>query len=559
MLDIPILAKDALREGSYKKNYRFKVLDDNGDVDFTIDNDNLVSESVSFDERMASGTTIKFGLCEGTSLEFQYFGKDNIYGRRIYAEVDVYYPENGSLSSVTIPMGYFTVDACSRQASTGIIKVTAYNKLKSDVLDSRANDILIEAYNDGVNNPYIQNVTINYLLSYILENYAIDDRITLESTYVADDFFSDIERYDDPVWAESWLYSSISVRCNVDSSFISSNHVSGYNKVTIRNIQAFKQALRDYFSNLPQPSGVDLFDQGLTCQLKIRYETNSYYYLDLNTYTQDEAVTPYIENVNTGYGYFQLKFPAGVPDAYQSIQPEDYTRAEQFFSILEIKIEKQNPSSPLGNEIIGSDISTWSDVTLRDLQSAVFEVGCLFGRLDRVTDLFAGRELNRSRLYPADTLYPLDTLYPSGGEQASFRSMYSKLWADEGNIQKIRNLIITYKGLDENDQEKEYKLQRQVNADGTQDYNCSDNWVFKNMVWTAQQIADYADIMVGKMQGLTWFPFEMWCAGLPHLETGDEIEIILGEDTYISYILTRTLKGIQNLQDTYINGTLDIF
>ena len=146
MLDIPILAKDALREGSYKKNYRFKVLDDNGDVDFTIDNDNLVSESVSFDERMASGTTIKFGLCEGTSLEFQYFGKDNIYGRRIYAEVDVYYPENGSLSSVTIPMGYFTVDACSRQASTGIIKVTAYNKLKSDYLDAKANDIIKQTF-----------------------------------------------------------------------------------------------------------------------------------------------------------------------------------------------------------------------------------------------------------------------------------------------------------------------------------------------------------------------------------------------------------------------------
>jgi hypothetical protein len=65
--------------------------------------------------------------------------------------------------------------------------------------------------------------------------------------------------------------------------------------------------------------------------------------------------------------------------------------------------------------------------------------------------------------------------------------------------------------------------------------------------------------MVAKMRDITWFPFEMWCAGLPYLETGDEIEIPLGNQTYTSYILQRQLKGIQNLQDTYINGTLDIF
>ena len=116
-----------------------------------------------------------------------------------------------------------------------------------------------------------------------------------------------------------------------------------------------------------------------------------------------------------------------------------------------------------------------------------------------------------------------------------------------------------YKGLDENQQPKDFTLQRQVNSDGTDDYNCSDNWLFRNLIWTSEQIAQYADVMVAKMQPITWFPFEMWGAGLPYLETGDQIEIPLGEETYTSYILQRNLKGIQNLQDTYINGTLDIF
>ena len=179
--------------------------------------------------------------------------------------------------------------------------------------------------------------------------------------------------------------------------------------------------------------------------------------------------------------------------------------------------------------------------------------------MDRQTDLFYAAELNNAGLYPAATLYPSDSLYPDGAQESAFRSQYSKLWADEGNVHKWRYLIITYKGLDENNQEAEFTLQRTVNADGTDDYNMSDNWLFKNLVWTEAQIIEYATAMVAKMQDITWFPFEMWAPGLPYLETGDEIEIPLGEHTYTSYILERQLRGIQNLQDTYINGTLDVF
>jgi hypothetical protein len=193
------------------------------------------------------------------------------------------------------------------------------------------------------------------------------------------------------------------------------------------------------------------------------------------------------------------------------------------------------------------------------LQSAVYESGCQFGQLDRKTDLFSGHELNGARLLPQETLYPDNSLYPNGGNLSAFKSMYSKLWADEGNIQSWRYLIITYKGLDEGGNEKEYKLQRTVNEHGTQNYNCSDNWLFKNLVWTSEQIGQYADAMVEKMRDMRWFPFEMWCAGLPYVETGDEIEIAVGESTYTTYVLQRQLKGIQNLQDTYINGTLDIY
>ena len=79
------------------------------------------------------------------------------------------------------------------------------------------------------------------------------------------------------------------------------------------------------------------------------------------------------------------------------------------------------------------------------------------------------------------------------------------------------------------------------------------------MVWTDEAIEDYADAMADKMENISWFPFELWCAGLPYIETGDEVEINLDEQAYTSYVLRRSLNGIQNLQDDMINGTLDIF
>ena len=178
-------------------------------------------------------------------------------------------------------------------------------------------------------------------------------------------------------------------------------------------------------------------------------------------------------------------------------------------------------------------------------------------------DLFEGVELNQGGLLPADTLYPASNLYPQGNTEHPFPSSYQKLWTDTVGEQSFRYLFITYKGtetINGQTQEVEKVLQRTINADGTTDYNMSDNWLFKNLVWSDADVGDYADAMVLKMQDIRWFPFEMWAVGMPYIETGDAIEITDKQgNTHTSYVLTRTLDGIQNLQDTFVNGELDIF
>lgn len=764
MIDVPIQVKDALREGRLRKNYRFQVLNDDGTVDFTIDNNNLVSESVNIDERMCSGDQIKYGLCEGSSLEFQYFDKENITGRQLKVFVDVEYEDEsaytytdveefprfdpvtittpghykvysavegvsfeiyltrgsktksfesvatedgaeivlGELKSgdtleltwgsmfwtapmlqvgtavpYAIPMGYFTVKNCSRQASTGIIKAVCYNKLQSQYLDSDVTEDVKTIVANGEAGRPTGGVSNYYLLNQLLEGYEIDNRPPTEDNlgytnregnsevgFGIYDGDSDIHDEEIAFMLTKQHYSITedkgffviqrklvaSGMNEVDSDYkVVAQHLfpQGYHSITINPqiAEKVRDGITSFFSQFQddevnhdyyyvQPVYMSdagaIYYRGDNIRLKdlvasldsdtenlypaipsldsatagnLTHISNAFkgmiawYYLnepigsEIHFKIEKEYTTSLEYNhynfltpknrsesdlfyINSTYGYYSNQVNLIIPSAiYYSDSYDDWYNyhVDNFHRVYEfpwyqngydfqLRSYFRDDISSLENYVLTTSmVENLPKVTLRELQSAVYEAICQFGQLSRETDLFSGVELNRSRLLPADTLYPDNTLYPDGAQESAFRSQYSKLWADEGNVRKWRYLIITYKGLNGDNQEEDFTLQRTVNADGTDDYNCSDNWLFRNLVWTAEQIGEYADAMVAKMQDITWFPFEMWCAGLPYLETGDEIEIPLGEDTYTSYILQRQLKGIQNLQDTYINGTLDIF
>ncbi len=647
MIDVPYEVKKALKDGRYTKNYRMVVLNDDNTEDFTIDNETLIGESVSIDERMCSGDTLKFGLCEGSSLEFQYFDKPNITGKRVQAFVDVQYlagvigrinasgsfttpadgsyvfeikkgsatglyvtfagggdiyidfvlgqtserltlevgdvvtlnnPSSNALFEVsadmwdTIPMGFFDVKKCSRQASTGIIKATCYNKLQSEYLDAKANETVAELVAQGEYG-YTDRLSLYTLLKELLDGYGIEED-TYSYSQASVSSFGGANLVTIPLCDASgqstssklFLYMSRSyVLLNRDDFYYFYLYTQELKQHCIDEVWGDYKNLYTKVNNtvytIEQFANTAYTDARALCgeiYCRKRVDINTFFFTrkggSSNAYTSEYSecyeidasipvhasagTTPPVVNLVVWENYFN------------QVWGEDYVFAD---------IYKKELSAAQKVRITTSEMESIQDVTLRDLQSAVYESSCQFGQLSRVTDLFSGVELNRNALYPADDLHPANDLYPRGASLSTTKALYSKLWADEGNVHKWRYLIITYKGLDEEENETDYTLQRTINSDGTDDYNMSDNWLFRNLVWTASQVGEYADAMVAKMQDITWFPFEMWCAGLPYLETGDEIEITLGEETYTSYILQRQLKGIQNLQDTYINGTLDIF
>lgn len=724
MYDVPTEVKTALKDGGYKKNYRFDVYEEVEQREiFTIDNDTLVSESVSFDERMNSGKNLKFGLCEGTSLEFQYFNHPNINGRTLKAFVDVQYPHtvpgekvplfsvdlqgdapytfeesknyymrffndsetavkiwitdeneqfidgillssheyneitvripaDGQMTAVpstagavvnvstqvyeqlpdtktlawqTIPMGTFTVDEVSRQASTGIMKATAYNKLMSDYLDQKANLIVNEQFGSTVS------LKVGALIRLMLKDYRIDaDRQDVEPVVPVTPGSGSWLPYEDadvycksiiPVSPKTYgvdtplnsnrygsalkYFGSYSRKMGFDAdnqdlfmdfqkgtfasferavyNFLKSVIDAAQLKDGNGNIVTGQQILDDICANsnfayivgiesIPSSGSNNFYstiqweyEETHGLQHKVSGNSND----ALATLTKGLIIMPYTyglcryndasDLLSGAYSYdgtTNYSYGVGYWGTYQYYTDSSQTLSETKTAPLFYYKDELYPTNTEVVELywkayiidpdgIDSTIVTLADMpdyTLRDIQSAIYEAECQYGQLDRETDLFSGVELSQGA--------PVETIS---------KDMYSKLWADEGNIRKWKYLIITYKGLDGEGNETEYTLQRTVNSDGTDNYNMSDNWLFRNLVWTAAQVGEYADAMVQKMQDITWFPFEAWTAGLPYLETGDKVAIPLGVETYTSYVLQRTLKGIQNLQDTYINGELDIF
>lgn len=629
MIDVPVEVKETLQDGRRKKNYRFNVLNDDGTVDFTIDNNTLVSESVNIDERMCSGDTLKFGLCEGSSLEFQYFDHPNIKGRQIQAFIDVDYSQTVIMNETitkrdavhTIPMGYFTAEKCSRQASTGIIKVTAYNKLQSNYLDQKANALLIdslvypgiartmfdirylllnnyqiteerEAVPDSTPSSVVDSVFVNLGTFGFTQNYGIKSPINPLTLGGTGEFslqiISQKINYRSEAGSKVMLDTAKGTLIEFEKTLVNfikktvndakltvdgdtvidriCSSIGFQNVVGIIHHYSFGYIFRDYYYSTVQYDYEE--EHGLLHTVEgriadIQYIVDGIYNWDvvIPDELSHDLQTVFRFSGGGTYDYYldETMTTTGTEDNpfltfSDGSQYQYYDDENERYALLLWKYTNLSDA-----DLVTVVPNTVPDFTLRDITSAVYETLCQFGQLDRTTDLFFGAELNHSRLFPAEDLYPNETLYPGGAAISSHRSMYSKLWGDEGDVKKWRYLIITYKGLDSSQNEKEFTLQRTVNTDGNVDYNMSDNWLFKNLTWTDVQVGAYADAMVAKMQDVTWFPFEMWCPGLPYLETGDEIEVSIGQSTYLTYILQRQLKGIQNLQDTYINGTLDIF
>ena len=138
MLNVPEAIKTAYRSDVAYKNFRVHF--PNGERP-DITNENIVSESVRFNESICSEPTLKFGLCETPTIQFETVGIEKIKGLIIECSIEIECPSTieGAVYKndiqkyvYSIPYGTFKIDSCKRQKDMSHRQIMAYQQTALD-------------------------------------------------------------------------------------------------------------------------------------------------------------------------------------------------------------------------------------------------------------------------------------------------------------------------------------------------------------------------------------------------------------------------------------------
>ncbi len=173
---------------------------------------------------------------------------------------------------------------------------------------------------------------------------------------------------------------------------------------------------------------------------------------------------------------------------------------------------------------------------------AICQLNGRFGRISR-SGLFEYVHLTEATeaLYPREDLYPADDIYPSSENALDnvLKAYYKKIEFENYRVQVITKVQII---------DKEGQIAAQSGS-GTNTFTLKDN----PLVWglAANTLTAIATNLLNTIQGLWYTPSHIECVGLPYIECGDFVLMSARRSIVRAYVLTRTLKGIQNLFDSY--------
>ena len=166
--------------------------------------------------------------------------------------------------------------------------------------------------------------------------------------------------------------------------------------------------------------------------------------------------------------------------------------------------------------------------------------GCFghIGRDGRFHYIYLEQEIQG--LYPRNDLYPADDLYPR--EPKSMRigkNLYISARYEDFLVKSIDKLQIR----------KEEDDIGVIVGSGTNAYVIQDNFLVYGK--GNEELTGIANNIYEKIRGIIYRPFSADCKGNLCIEVGDAVRLPTRYEIIESYVLKRTLKGIQALRDDY--------
>lgn len=191
--------------------------------------------------------------------------------------------------------------------------------------------------------------------------------------------------------------------------------------------------------------------------------------------------------------------------------------------------ESSEDGSTIGEAISGKDVL-----------SCILEINGCMGHMGRDGKFhYVYLEQNIQGLYPRNDLYPADDLYPMEPKGTKIgKNFYITAQYEDFTVKSINKVQI---------REKENDIGATA-GNGNNTYIIEDNFLVYGM--GTEQLTKIAKNILSKIKGIVYRPFSADCKGNPCLEVGDAIRLSTKYELIESYVLKRTLKGIQALRDS---------
>ena len=201
-----------------------------------------------------------------------------------------------------------------------------------------------------------------------------------------------------------------------------------------------------------------------------------------------------------------------------------------------VKIYKGLDNSDSSRNVTNESLSAMN------VLNAICELNGCFGHINRQNQ-FVYTYLPKiiKGLYPADDLFPEDTLYPSEDVvNGTFYPKYYKSCEYEDFETKLIDGVIVYS--DNSDQVVK------VNENATNPYLLENNFLLYKMNNT--ELTTVATNMLSKIEFIFYSPCSIECVADLCMEVGDSYVFNDKYNQVYSYVMTRTMKGLQVMEDT---------
>lgn len=478
-----------------------------------------------------------------------------------YGDGDYDYPEwSIAKKDRCIPFGRFTVDTCPRQSDMSRRKVTAYtadmqNGIQfTDVEKAKQKSFLKS------NTPYEVEL-IQFLFSN-LKGLKFDDSyfdITQISMESASETVYSISGTPCAVTVEGSIIS-INPGDEMEKGLIrlDYNHVSGFKTIReeiMQELQAVFGSLAEGFSYALGPF-VKLYEETFSTKLNLLGATNR----KVVSADVESLIYPYISGktdsfVENSRGYFNIILPKTLT-IYNSGTTKQWTIAESVSAELLTPVEGLfNPVLSFERTKVADDCYNLQEkINLTGYVTAWLELNALFGKYTRdggieLINLQKQMELFPSEyLYPSEDLYPVDygNLNPTSELITEHEYMAEGFWYEEYQVQPFGKVIVDYKDMEENDQTFVYPF----DPDAPNVYYMDNNEIFKTIQMAEADVKALLDTyFIPNANDTVFTPVELRMRGRPDIEAGDYLNIVSNERNVFTFVLRRTLTGIQNLID----------